>query len=232
MRLIRRWFALLGVMVFLFFAANYSWTHAAIAAAVAPGDCRDGLEHEARQSLEGLYGEAQARPMILCFSRPVAGLKVSHGTTLFAPFMTPIIVLGPKGQNVNVAAHELAHAELSARTSVMLRSYRLPTWFDEGLAMQFDHRPNYSKAALARMLEAQIDPDMRLDQIDRPSKFYQPSPLGAAHYAFAKCAVGNWLMEASKEGLHDLIAGISWTKPFPHDHFKQHEQSCLRQAPS
>jgi hypothetical protein len=52
-------------------------------------------------------------------------------------------MVGPKGQNVDVVAHELMHAEFFHRMG-FLKSVQLPIWFNEGVAMQVDYRPQYS----------------------------------------------------------------------------------------
>ena len=58
-----------------------------------------------------------------------------------------ISVFGPAGQTVDVLAHELAHAELLQRVGYFTMEFCVPAWFDEGLAVQFDERPDYKELA-------------------------------------------------------------------------------------
>lgn len=81
-----------------------------------------------------LFGNVRSSAVLLCFNGPVAALNIEYGTTRFAPSLRPIVILGRKGTNLDVAVHEIAHAEFAYRTSVLLRSYKVPTWFDEGIS--------------------------------------------------------------------------------------------------
>jgi len=60
------------------------------------------------------------------------------------------VYIGPKGLNVDVMAHGIAHAEIKHRTGLD-QWHRVPAWFDEGLATQVDLRPflNDPQAAAA-----------------------------------------------------------------------------------
>lgn len=227
MRMTRRWLWLTCFVLAVFFGLNHAWTHAALAHLVSASRCPPALEADARRSVAALYDEARASPIFLCLQRPVLNLAVSHGSARFAPFMPSIVVLGPQGHNPDVASHEYGHAELAHRTSALLRSYRIPTWFDEGLAMQLDHRAEYSEAALRGYLADEAIPPMTLAALDRPATFFRPGREGKAHYAFARCVVGQWLGDAGKQGMRDIIAGVGWFNRFPADQFKQYESVCL-----
>ena len=216
---------LLAIVATLFFAVHFPWTHAALAATVADGACPQSLRTEAAERVGVLFGAARAEPVFLCLHAPVAGLAVSHGSARFAPLLPSVVVLGPQGMNGDVAAHELAHAELAERTSAWLRTFRVPTWFDEGLAMQPDHREAYGRPALRRYL-AEIEVP-RLRDIDRPSTFFRTGTAGRANYAFARCVVGAWLAAHGPERLQRLIDGVGWTRPFPAEEFAAHERTCL-----
>lgn len=51
-----------------------------------------------------------------------------------------VVLIGPKGRdNLDVIAHEMAHCELHSRRGFWA-SRRVPTWFDEVLALQVDQR--------------------------------------------------------------------------------------------
>lgn len=70
-----------------------------------------------------------------------------------SPFLTPAaavmhlgsyVIIGKKGVDLDIISHELAHTELFERIGPMNRALDIPVWFDEGLAMQVDHRSYYS----------------------------------------------------------------------------------------
>ncbi|NLR93802.1 hypothetical protein [Flammeovirga agarivorans] len=75
-----------------------------------------------------------------------------------SPMMTPAgthphfqsyVIISREGLNLDILAHEICHAELSARVGFVTRALKLPVWFDEGVAMQIDHRNYYSLDSLA-----------------------------------------------------------------------------------
>lgn len=89
------------------------------------------------------------------------------------------MVIGQEGRNVDVVAHELTHAALFERLGAWNRE-RLPTWFDEGLAMQVDDRERYQGAPVDRAVR----------ELRRPGLFFV-EPL-SEHYASARALVAAW----------------------------------------
>ena len=129
MRKVRRIFWAMVFMAALFFALNFSWTHAAVAWLVTKYECPAKLKALARKDVAALFGSTRADPLWVCAKEPLLGLDISHGTTRSALFLPSVIVIGKKGPKRNVMAHEYSHAELAARTRV--RYALIPTWFDE-----------------------------------------------------------------------------------------------------
>lgn len=227
MGLARRGFWSVGISALIFFGASHSWAHAAIVQAVSNTDCPSNLEAEARRSVIAYYGEVEASPIIACLQGPVLGLQVNYGTTRFAPFMPTIIILGPQGQNTDVASHEFSHAELAYRTSPLLRTYRIPTWFDEGVGMQLDHRAPFSEEALQNYLTNGAKPDLTLSQLSRPKDFFRAGEDGKVHYAFSKCVIRRWMTKEGRQGLADVISGVGWFSKFPTSQFEIYATECL-----
>ena len=203
---------------------SYAWIHAALAAVAGPSACSAHLVDQALADVAALYGEARACPFVACLDAPRAGLAVSHGTTSFAVGLPSIVLLGPQGTNRDVAAHEVAHAEFAARAGVLLRTVRVPVWFDEGLAMQVDHRAAYGRDALESYLAAGERPS--LAALASRSGFFRSGRTGRANYAFARCAVAGWLDERGRDGLLTLIDRLGWTAPFPVAPFAPHARAC------
>lgn len=76
------------------------------------------------------------------------------------PFLTPAaavmhigsyVVISKDGVDLDIISHELSHTELFERIGLVNRSMKIPVWFDEGLAMQVDHRPYYSLDSLKEL---------------------------------------------------------------------------------
>ncbi|MCH9806635.1 MAG: hypothetical protein K0U74_02785 [Alphaproteobacteria bacterium] len=220
----------LAIAAALFFSLNFAWTHAALAGLSIGNNasCPQDLAIAARQRVATFFGEVRSAPWFVCLNEPRLGLDVSHGTARFAPMLPTIVVLGPRGQNVDVAAHEFAHAEIAARTSPLLRSYRLPTWFDEGLAMQLDHRNDYSAKSLMDHIASGRLKNTQLADLRWPSGFFEAGNQGKAHYALAKCVIASWLQNTDQTRLTALLEDVSWWRSFAVGPFAGHAAACLR----
>ena len=213
-----------------FFALNHAWTHAAIGRAFSDSACPPALVQQARRRVDAFFGDTASSPLLACLATPVLGLDVPYGSARFAPWLPTVIVLGPDGLNVDVMAHEWAHAELAARTSALLRTYKVPTWFDEGLAMQLDERSAYSRTRLSGFAaEGRFDALVQarsLSAIAKPSGFFVSGPQGAAHYALAKCVVATWLGRVPDDRLRQLVTEVGWHAEFPADEFLSAFDAC------
>ena len=159
----------------------------------------------AKSRVAVIYGGFTARPVIIASDEPdsvrqygvdLGGTALSH-ITLAGSY----IVLGPKGMNPDVISHELSHAELACRIGVFNR-LKIPAWFDEGLAMQLDYRPQYQESEWRRITkDGRLVPDMAT--IAKPERFYDSET--ADHYILAKHELRLWLARAGKKGLGELI---------------------------
>ncbi len=181
-----------GYLIFLLaLILNYRWVHAASATLLAE-PCDPTLQIQAQQRVAELFGTTQSQPLIHCLTQPTLGIWLNHGTTNFAPMLPAVVLIGPKGNNVDVLAHEWVHAETSHRLGFLQRSFGLPTWIDEGLAMQADHRSDYNQTAL---LKYKQQPGLVLPEAKRISNsdFFVASTQGKLHYALSRCAVAGWL---------------------------------------
>ncbi|MCW8879052.1 MAG: hypothetical protein OQK04_12515 [Kangiellaceae bacterium] len=97
---------------------------------------------EGKQRVETTFGEMSASPKVVIVKNQVEAAKFGANSTASAHY-TPIgtcIVLGPKGQNVDVTAHELTHAEVGHRVGWLTHLLEVPIWFNEGVALLVDHR--------------------------------------------------------------------------------------------
>jgi hypothetical protein len=147
---------------------------------------------ESRARIQHTFGALESKPMVVFFDDPNAFWPFKpneYGSTNFLGNRVCVIV-GAKGQNIDVIAHELMHAEIAHRVGYWRRLTELPVWFDEGLAMQVDHRSAYSLSA-SDSDRSKVD-DVKSLQSSRDF-FASSDALLTKNYALAKVAVNEWV---------------------------------------
>ncbi|MFO0594614.1 MAG: hypothetical protein U0228_04905 [Myxococcaceae bacterium] len=162
---------------------------------------------DAAAQLDAFYGSTRAPRRIILGSRmdrlgPFANNE--YGSTLYSP-LGATVVIGPEGLNADVITHELAHAELFARLGWWRNLVAMPVWFDEGLAMQFDHRERYGAEAY-RALE-QRGGLVPLTSLWSGAQFFDEH--AADHYVQVKHDVAECLSRAGPEGLRAVIDRVA-----------------------
>ena len=104
------------------------------------------LHAAAKRRIADTFGATRASPVIVVGStqalRQLFPGSSSYASTIYVPYRSCVIV-GPEGRDVNILAHEELHAEIHHRVGHWYRLTEIPTWFDEGLAMQVDYRERY-----------------------------------------------------------------------------------------
>jgi hypothetical protein len=167
-----------------------------------------------RASVGDFYGEYRARPTIIVgadMERLSWFTNNSYGTTHYS-LLGVSVVIGPDGQNADVMSHELAHPELFTRIGWWQTIVTVPTWFDEGLAMQFDQREKYDEAAYqALAAKGALAP---LDTMRTGSGFFNDQAV--EHYVQARHDVATRVARAGKPGVLRLIDELSHGRAF-HD---------------
>jgi hypothetical protein len=159
---------------------------------------------EGRERVAALYGEYSANPTIIA-GHTMEVMKAYGGNSYNRAgraYLTPVanfIVLGPDGtRSLDILSHELAHVEFSTRIGHRNRS-RVPNWFDEGLAVQFDDR--YSEAEWRTL----TDDGRTAPDLDHKGIITHDDRLG---YATAKHEVRRWLDIVGQEGFFTLLTAI------------------------
>lgn len=172
----------------------------------------------AKSRVAGLYWGCKADPMIIAGDKPrnkgrgggkygitKSGTGISHLLGVGS-----YIVLGPKGINPDVIAHELSHCELVKRVGIF-NFGKFPAWFIEGLAMQLDERENYAETEWMKLTHnGQITPP--LERIDTAPEFYNQAAV--YNYIIAKHEVKEWLAAVKTQGLLELIEKVKKGKDF------------------
>jgi hypothetical protein len=101
-----------------------------------------GLIGSASERISDVYGQPISEPRFLFASDTEMGAKWGANETASMhrmPWKT-CIVIGPKGKNVDVIAHEWLHAEIQHRVGFFRFLEEIPVWFDEGTALTVDYR--------------------------------------------------------------------------------------------
>lgn len=117
--------------------------------------------------------------------------------------------------DINVVSHEISHTVLYRKIGWCRLYFKIPTWFDEGLARQVDGRDYYSMDTLLNKKKGGlILPDVT--QMDTPVKFHKGSAEQIMlNYSTAKYMVHEWLIKNSLDAFIEAInKGYSFEKSY------------------
>ena len=113
------------------------------------GDRQELLEmiEQAKDRVRAFFGELHFQDetiLIICDDEKLTRkLGEDHGTVIFSfPAEAHYICISEEYLELDILAHEITHAELRSRLSAKAQK-AIPTWFDEGLALQNDYRERY-----------------------------------------------------------------------------------------
>lgn len=115
------------------------------------------------------------------------------------------VVISNQGLDLDILAHEISHTELYNRIGFFNRLRKIPTWFDEGLAMQVDWRDYYSTDSLKTTTNFENLPEVT--QMLHPRQFGSGTREEVKlNYSTAKYIVEQWY---SKEKLDRFLEHIN-----------------------
>lgn len=166
---------------------------------------------KSKDTVAQLYGSFNAKPVFIISKDPTTikkyGVENRTGATQRTIFGS-YIVLGPDGLNPNVISHELTHSELAYRINKS-KITKIPIWFDEGVAVQVDNRPQYSEEQWVKKTENGVKvPNMR--NLDSYTQFYVSDlDTRVLNYTLAKHEVHRWLSVVGQKGLLQLIEDVN-----------------------
>ena len=128
-------------------------------------------------------------------------------TSHFSPFNN-CLVLGPKGQNIDVAAHELVHAEIYERLGWLVQIVKMSRWFEEGVSLLVDWREPF--------LPSNIDIDeaelINVKELFYGHQFYTQDVF--VHYQASRLAVESLDKKAFYDNLEKLKNGSDFDDVF------------------
>ena len=184
---------------------------------------RDEITHlidEAKSRVKDFYGSLTCpdrTAIIICDDEKLlAKLGGDHDThhlsTLF-PVKRSYVSVSTEYLTIDILAHELSHAELYERLSGKAFR-RVPTWFNEGIALQNDYREQYGPEAWAE----QTDNGKNIvahEDMDTAAEFYSGTKEDRRfRYLNAKHDVAQWLEKHGLQGFMALIDRLNGGEDF------------------
>ena len=135
-----------------------------------------------------------------------------HFSTLF-PVKRSYVSISTEYLTIDILAHELTHAEMFERLSGKAFR-RVPTWFNEGIALQNDYREQYGPEAWAE----QTDNGKNIvahEDMDTAAEFYSGTKEDRRfRYLNAKHDVVEWLEKHGLQGFMALIDRLNGGEDF------------------
>jgi hypothetical protein len=100
------------------------------------------LIEAASKRINHVYGKPVSRPRFVITNdvQSAANWGANETASMHRKPWQACIIIGPKGQNVDVIAHEWLHAEIQHRVGFFRFLTEIPIWFDEGAALTLDYR--------------------------------------------------------------------------------------------
>jgi hypothetical protein len=170
------------------------------------------LSMAARERINQTFGQTRSRPALIFFdeTKGIGVFKLSPYAATHFLGAYACITVGTKGQNIDVIAHEFMHAELHERVGFWQYFFEIPTWFDEGLAMQVDQRDHYELKSPIKQEDV-----LAIQQLTSSKKFFTQDELKlTAHYALAKLAVQQSLLKIGHRSLYEQLDKIKHGQSF------------------
>jgi hypothetical protein len=174
---------------------------------------------EAEVRLNDFWGDVKSRPTIIISGNKnklaKMGLKTSPALTTRIGTHS-FVVVSSDGMNIDVMAHELTHAELYARlyAGKFPLTPLVPSWFDEGVALQNDYREKYNEEEWKKETDNGKN-IVDLSEIDTLPKFHAGDENERRYrYIISKHELSGWLDKHGIEGLISLVDGVNVGKAF------------------
>ena len=172
-----------------------------------------GMIEQSEERVKAFFGDLyymDETTFIICDDNGlIRKLGEDHGTVCVDfPSEKRYICISDEYLELDILAHEITHAELRARLSVKAQK-QIPTWFDEGIALQNDYRERYSEEQWI----AQTDNGkntVALEEMDTPSEFYAGEAEDRRfRYLNAKHELSEWMAVHGQQGLLKLLEQIN-----------------------
>ena len=175
------------------------------------GDRQELLEmiEQAKDRVRTFFGDMLFQDktiFIICDDEKLTRkLGEDHGTVILSfPIETHYICISDEYLELDILAHEITHAELRSRLSAEAQK-AIPTWFDEGIALQNDYREKYSEAQWTQQTDNGKNA-VALEDMDTPAEFYAGEAEDRRfRYLNAKHELDVWMTSHGQQGLLELL---------------------------
>lgn len=167
-------------------------------------------------AVERYFGALQSDPAVfvcrtdICYARA----EQRGGRTVGISFLDWVIVLSPRANSDVAFAHELTHTELHNRLGPLM--FNVPTWFDEGLAVNVSDDPRYLAPAGSKARCIVAPPKL---MPANGAAWVSATEDTSTPYAEAACLVSIWLerqrsMGAVPQLISEIMAGIPFDRAY------------------
>lgn len=171
----------------------------------------------ARQKVQRFFGSIQANPVIYaCITPACTRLFAGLGTHVDAratAYDDSHIVLTARALDHITISHELTHIELHKRIGNKQAWYRIPFWFDEGLAVLVGGDPRYDEQQWYRIMGGNTN-TVALNNLVTEQQWVYAVRQGQWPYGIARKAVQDWYNANGHQALEALILRMRQGQPF------------------
>jgi hypothetical protein len=158
--------------------------------------------NEGTDRIRKAFGSYTATPVIVITGTTENAKKYGLGGFPAKAFAAPwdeYVVVNYQIENIDLIAHELMHAQLREVVGYWIYQTEIPTWFDEGVAMQVDFRDRY-KIDILSFPQDEIE---RVKALKSPSSFWTDSKeADIKNYLGAKAAAQQVLAKSREKSLY------------------------------
>jgi len=165
------------------------------------------LVNKAIQRNNSFWGRTEPEYQIIFCGSNDELKKYANGisTATFCSFIGNYTVIGQNWANLDIISHELCHSYLYDEIGFMKMS-KLPTWFDEGIAMQVDYRTYYCDSIIERNYKT--DMSVLNGIASKRAFFVSDKNTVRKNYIVAKIEIENWISKNGKNNFIQLINSL------------------------
>ncbi len=169
---------------------------------------------EAKKYVIDVWGKLESQPTIYACSTSECSKSLGIGAR--AHQILNHLVLSPRGLTKELISHEWSHAELYKRVDGFFKWRKIPSWFDEGVAVLVSHEPRHDERAWEKIKNdnlpyPSLDELTTLKQWNQATRKYNKnidSNNIVVAYAVAGHEVSQWYKKVGITGLNELIQKI------------------------
>ena len=114
------------------------------------------LNDDSKKLLSAAWDDIQSKPEIWICRTEQCYQRLGGGSPI-AKSLGSRIIISPRGQSAGILAHERWHSEFVHRVG-LITAYKVPRWFDEGVAVWISQEPRHSEEMYQRILNQKIVP--------------------------------------------------------------------------